>query len=108
MTTQPVGHPGSWFAKWNGEKLPCVHQHWTKGTWPEYVDPGYDGRSEWRPFIEALEAGGKAILTTSHPPDESGIRRRRSYIGIWGVSEVRITGKGELRFIFSGEPLHRF
>ncbi len=108
MAKYPDGHAGSWFAKWEGESLPCVHQHWTKGSWPEYVDPGYDARAEWGPFIEALKTGKKAILTTSHLPDDSGKRRRKSYIGVWYVSDVRITQDGELRFLFNGEPIHRF
>ncbi len=103
---KPKGHPGSWFAEWNGEKLPCVHQHWTKGSWPQYVDPGFDGRSKWDAFIEALKRGKKAILTTSHPPDASGKRRRKSYVGIYSIDDVE-TSNGQLRFTFK-DQLRRF
>ena len=107
----PVGHSGSWFATWDGENIPCVHFHWTKGTWPEYVDPGFDDRTEWSPFITALQEGSKAILTTSHPPDKSGMRRRKGYTGIWTISNIRVVeleGRRELRFTFDGAPIVRF
>lgn len=99
----PKGHSGSWFAEWEGEKLPCVHQHWTKGCWPKYVDPGLDDRSEWRGFIEALKTKKKVILTTSHPPDENGIRRRKSYVAIYEIDNVQTDG-GQLTFDFVGPP----
>lgn len=88
----PKGHPGSWFAEWEGIKLPCVHQHWTKGTWPKYVDPGLNDRPEWRGFIEALETQKRVILTTSHEPDDQGIRRRKSYVGIFEIENVQVEG----------------
>lgn len=102
----PKGHPGSWFAEWEGEKLPCVHQHWTKGSWPKYVDPGLDDRPEWRGFIAALEAQKRAILTTSHEHDESGVRRRKSYVGVFAIDNVSVDGN-RLMFDFIKE-LRRF
>jgi hypothetical protein len=112
MAKLPKGHPGKWSAKWDGNDLPCVHLHWTEGTWPEYVDPGVSDNPKWDAFINALIEGEKAILTTSYPVDKSGKRRRKSYVGIWSVSNVRVlAGQGdcrELRFTFEGEPLVRF
>ena len=104
---KPKGRAGSWFAEWQGESIPCVHQHWTRGTWPEYADKGYDGRPEWGPFIQALRDGEQAILTTSYPPDADGNWRRKSYIGLWRVSNVQIVNGNELRFDF-GELVCRF
>ncbi|MWV29212.1 hypothetical protein [Aurantiacibacter rhizosphaerae] len=104
---KPKGRAGSWFAEWDGENLPCVHKFWTEGIWPEYADKGFDDRPEWGPFIEALQEKGRAILTTSHPQDADGNWRRKSYIGIWSVSDVRVTDNKELRFTF-GDLLHRF
>ncbi len=102
----PRGRQGSWFAEWEGELLPCVHQHWTQGHWPHYLDPNADGRPEWPAFIDAIRGGGKVILTTSHPPDENGKWRRKSYVSIWRVSDVTASD-GKLEFDFV-EQLHRF
>jgi len=103
---KPIGRPGSWFAKWNGESLPCIHSHWTKGHWPFYLDAGLDDRPEWPAFVEALRVGGKAILTTSHEADQIGIRRRKSYVALWTVTDV-IAADGELRFKLA-DQLERF
>src|SRR3546814_11835497 len=76
---KPKGRQGSWLAEWDGEQLPCVHKRWTKGTWPEYVDPGVDDRPEWVPFVTALSDGKKALLTTRDiPEDGEPWRRSRS------------------------------
>ncbi len=102
----PRGHAGSWFAEWEGEKLPCVHARWVEGRWPNYLDPKCDGRPKWDKFIAALKNGRKAILTTSHPPDRNGIMRRKSYVGVWEVHGVDVSD-GELRFTF-GKQVKRF
>lgn len=101
---KPKGHAGSWFAEWNGEKLPCVHQHWMKDD--RYNDPGFDGRAKWDRFVAALKTGKKALLTTSHPLDKNGKRRRKSYVGVYRVDGVE-AGNGRLRFRFT-EQLNRF
>jgi hypothetical protein len=103
---KPKGRQGSWFAEWEGEQLPCVHQHWTKGIWPEYLDPHCDTRPEWPAFIAALSQGRKAILTTSKFTEEDGKWRRASYVAIWEVENVR-TEAGTLRFRFV-RPLVQF
>jgi hypothetical protein len=96
---RPRGQQGSWFAEWNGEKLPCVHERWTKGTWPEYVDPGVDERPEWGPFIAALSSSKKALLTTSDAPDDGGAWRRTGYTAVYEIENVRTEGN-KLRFKF--------
>ena len=96
---KPKGHQGSWFADWNGEHLPCVHERWTKGTWPEYVDPGVDDRPEWTSFVAALRNGKKALLTTSDIPEDGGPWRRSGYTAVYAIDDVRIEGN-ELRFKF--------
>src|SRR3546814_6943865 len=77
---KPKGRQGSWLAEWDGEQLPCVHKRWTKGTWPEYVDPGVDDRPEWVPFVTALSDGKKALLTTSDIPEDGEPWRRSGYV----------------------------
>ena len=101
---RPKGQQGSWFAKWEGEDLPCVHRHWTKRCWPAYLDPNVDDRPEWPHFIEALATGGKAILTTSHI--EGNKWRRANYVAVWEIADV-VAENGELRFTFV-RPLFQF
>lgn len=101
---KPTGRQGSWFAKWEGEELPCVHRHWTVGHWPDYLDPNVDDRPEWPGFIEALSNGKKAILTTSQIDGEKW--RRASYVAVWEIEGVTVEN-GELRFKFV-KPIAQF
>ena len=96
---KPKGQMGSWFAIWNGEKFPCVHERWTRGTWPEYVDPEVDDQPEWAPFIAALQEGHKALLTTSEIPPDGGAWHRTGYIALYEIEGVRREGD-VLRFKF--------
>src|SRR3546814_13205938 len=89
---KPKGRQGSWLAEWDGEQLPCVHKRWTKGTWPEYVDPGVDDRPEWVPFVTALSDGKKALLTTSDIPEDGEPWRRSGYVAVYAIDEVRNEG----------------
>ena len=96
---RPKGERGSWFAKWKGDDLPCVHRCWTKGTWPRYVDPGLTGSPKWEPFIEALKRG-LAILTEDEL-DAAGMPVNRSgYVGLYRIENVEVCGN-ELRFDFT-------
>lgn len=84
----PKGHPGSWFAEWDGEKIPCIHQHRiVRGV---YVDDRVNGHTAWPGFIAELRSQRRAIVTTSHLPGPDGIRRRKSYVGIWALGEVEV------------------
>ena len=100
----PVGRAGSWFANWEGEQIPCIHKHALKGS--TYIDDGVNEHPAWPSFIGALREQRRAILTTSHLPDESGIRRRKSYIGIWEIADVQVSN-GVMKFELGG-LLHRF
>lgn len=100
----PVGHAGSWFAKWNGESLPCIHQHAIKGS--RYIDEGVNEHPAWPKFIEELREKQRAIITTSHPAGDDGVRRRKSYVGVWEVDNVHLDGT-TLTFDI-GTPIERF
>lgn len=103
---KPKGHSGSWFAKWEGESLPCIHQRHLHGT--HYIDPGMDDNPKWPRFIVELRAKKKAIVTTSYPPGDNGIHRRKSYIGIWEIGDVDIDIE-ERKMIFDlGALVYRF
>jgi hypothetical protein len=97
--TIPKGHSGSWFALWDGERLPCVHERCVVGS--RYVDPGRNDHRCWPKFIAGIETGGKVIRTASRP---SG--RRASYTSVWTVKNVK-DGGGMLTFDFV-EQVHSF
>jgi hypothetical protein len=71
-----------------------------------------DTHSAWPRFIEELRAKRRAIVTTSHPAGSDGIRRRKSYVGVWEIGDVNLIEpsgdtKGMLSFPM-GDPLLRF
>ena len=100
----PIGHAGSWFAVWQGESNSCIHQHaLNRG---HYLDDGVDDHPAWPKFISGLQEKRKAIVTTSRPPGADGIRRRKSYVGIWKIDNVEL-GDGTLSFKL-GRMVHRF
>lgn len=97
---RPKGKRGTWFAEWNGESLPCVHDYWSKGIWPSYCDPHVDENSNWGPFIEAIKSGKKVILTNDVPDaDGNPSGNRKDYIALFTVENVRVDG-GKLKFDF--------
>ena len=103
---KPKGHSGSWFAEWEAESLPCIHQRHLHGT--RYIDPGMDDNPKWNRFIAELRKKKKVIVTTSFPPGDDGIYRRKSYVGVWEIGDVRIDVE-ERKMIFDLEALiYRF
>jgi hypothetical protein len=90
MKARAVGKRGDWFATVNGERLPCVHAHWTKGIWPHHADPGVDGRRNWREFITAIESGKRVILTTDHVNADGTLAGRKEYVAIYRVDNVAV------------------
>lgn len=97
---KPFGQRGSWFANWNGENLPCVHKHWTKGIWPHHNDPGVTDDVKWIPFIESIKNGERVILTDDHVTDDGQLSgSRKGYIALWRVANVERRGN-ELHFDF--------
>jgi hypothetical protein len=95
---KPKGTRGSWFALWEGEQIPCVHEHWTKGIWPHHVDAGVSSDAKWEPFIKAIREGQKVILTDDKL-DENGLPNgaRNSYKGLFRVEKVEVRNN-ELHF----------
>ena len=97
-TRKAVGHRGSWFAKVDGELLPCAHKHWFQGG--EYNDPGVEeGTQVWDEFIAALKATGKTILTTDNVSHDEKQFKRTGYIAVFATDHVRVED-GCLRFRF--------
>lgn len=84
------GERGSWFALVNGERLPCVHQHWL--TKLHYHDPHYVPERQWIEFVAAIKNVGKVILTTDRVhPDGRGFDRT-GYVAVFRVSDVSVSG----------------
>jgi hypothetical protein len=96
-----VGERGSWFAKVDGDRLPCVHKHWVTGT--THVDPNYDGSDpKFIELVEAIRRGKRVILTNdiaiTNAEKKSGIGfERTGYIAIFDVDDLS-TGPEGLRF----------
>jgi hypothetical protein len=66
MAKKAVGQRGSWFAKVEGEELPCIHRYWLKGL--DYHDPfvrHQDGHpvAKIKEFVEAVADRKRAVLT---------------------------------------------
>jgi hypothetical protein len=92
-----TGHRGSWFADVEGERLPCVHEHWKCGD--RYRDrDARPGEGKWVNFIDAIGTGKKVILTKDKIPPH-GPWQRAGYIAVWSVDDVS-AGDGALCFRF--------
>jgi len=95
---KPKGLRGSWFAKWEGESLPCVHKHWMERL--HYKDAGMTDDPKWGPFVQAIRDGQKVILTDDKL-DANGLPTgdRNNYIGLFRVENVEVRDN-ELHFDF--------
>jgi hypothetical protein len=91
------GQRGSWFATVEGELLPCVHDLWVSKA-RFYCDPYlYRGIPDYDEFMNAIERGGKVILTKSIVAPNSAeppTLNREGYIGIFTVENVRCDDDG--------------
>lgn len=100
-----IGERGSWFAKVNGERIPCVHLHWVQRL--RHVDPGYiEGESPWPEFVQAIRDCGKVILTKDDaiaaPEKKSGFSfNRTGYIAVYSVANIEANEQG-LSFDLTG------
>jgi hypothetical protein len=98
-----TGQRGSWFAEVDGESIPCGHKHWTRNTRGSmvYDDPYFSPETEakWEPFVAALKAGKRVILTNDNVSDEGHAFERTGYIALYAIDNVEIVGEN-LRFRF--------
>ncbi|MCH4548255.1 hypothetical protein MK632_21180 [Rhizobium changzhiense] len=103
-----TGQRGSWFAKVDDGKFPCVHKYWLKKL--EYHDP-YIRESDGFPatklneFIDAIRTGQRVILTDDTPhmgPDgyPTGFTRK-AYVAVYQVEQVQFDETDGLRFRLS-------
>ncbi len=96
------GKRGSWFATWQKENLPCVHEEWynhKQGGLPFYLDPGVKlGEKQWDDFIDALKNKKRVILTRDEYTEPKNFKRS-DYQGIFDIDNIAIDDAG-LRFDF--------
>ena len=100
MKRNPVGHPGSWFADVDGERLPCVHDYWFKGKPMRYCDPHAANDGKWVEFIEVMKSTRRVLNTREN---EDG--RRTGYICIFNIENVRFDADGLCFDVVSREAL---
>jgi hypothetical protein len=102
MVAKPEGVRGSWFAKWQGNSIPCVHKHWMK---PEdkrlvYSDPYVTTGPRWMEFVDAIMTDCLVILTDDRlEPGTTHAFKRTGYIGLYKVDNVRMDAE-VLKFDF--------
>ena len=93
------GQRGSWFAKAEGETLPCVHAHWWKGQ--RYHDiHARPGDSRFAELLQGIKATGRVVLTTDAASDDARHFKRTGYIAVYAVEDVSLDDEG-LRFRFT-------
>lgn len=101
MAKKAKGIRGSWFATVDGERLPCVHDHWWKGT--SYDDPGIKPSSKASELVDAIREKKRVILTKDKAipsdNDEAMGFDRKGYIAIFSVDLIEFDDAG-LRFKF--------
>jgi hypothetical protein len=86
-TKKAVGRIGDWFATVDGERLPCVHEHWAKGGWPQYYDPeARPGLLDFDRHKEGIRSKRRVILQQDEPPrtsaDGKPILIRGGYVAV--------------------------
>ncbi len=105
VKVKAIGERGSWFAKVDGERLPCVHQYWVKGL--HHCDPGFgSGERQWDELFRSIVELKRVILTKDEPiaaPDrKSGfLFNRTGYIAVYSVANIEADDRG-LRFDLTG------
>jgi hypothetical protein len=103
MAKKAVGERGSWFARVDGERLPCVHEQW----WKKEVGQLYHdqlvrpGERQCEEFVAAIRAQRRVVLTRSkhrHGADQAA--ERDGYIAVFEVDDIEFDDDG-LRFRFT-------
>ena len=89
---RPIGARGSWFAVWQGDKLPCIHKCWVKAEAGHlhYCDPEVSDEWEWPAFIEAIEEKRRVILTEDVVDQNGFPKKRKGYIAIFQVDNIEV------------------
>lgn len=92
---KPTGQQGSWYARWDGEDVPCIHSHPTLLHGTHYKAPIWDSPERHRRYFEDIQRLGKVILTKSRL-GENGHYVREGYIGLFRVTNAVLNVQGEI------------
>lgn len=103
---RPVGHQGSWYARWDGKDIPCIHRHPTLLRGLHYRAPIWDSPERHLRYFEDIRELRKVILTKSELL-ESGHYARKGYIALWRVDNVELDADGFIHLDLV-ERLHEF
>lgn len=103
---RPVGHQGSWYAEWEGEKVPCIHRHPTLLTGMHYEAPIWDAPERHLRYLDDIRRLGKVVLTKSELL-ETGHYARQGYIALFRVENVELDAEGSIHLDLV-ERLHDF
>ena len=100
MLRRPIGERGTWFADYDGERLPCVHDYWWERG--RYTDKLLRATYKSEQFVQAIREKGRVILTRDKPNSiENPIPfTRTGYVSLWEVDEIEFDDAG-LRFRFA-------
>lgn len=89
---RPVGHHGSWFAEYQGQRLPCVHAKWQKRG--RYHDPHATlGNAKFRSLFSAI-CSLRRVIVTADRELKDGQFRRTGYVAVREVISAELDGKG--------------
>jgi hypothetical protein len=85
------GQWNSWFATWNGESLPCVHDCWKRGD--HYEDPEVvPEHRHWASFVAGLRNKRRVLLTRDILNEEGRPRKRAKppgqYLAVWEIADI--------------------
>lgn len=104
--SKPVGQQGSWYARWDGEDIPCIHNHPTLLSKMHYKAPIWDSPERHHRYFEDIQRLGKVILTRSRLGDNEHYIRE-SYIALFRVANLQLTEAGDIELDLV-ERLHSF
>ena len=95
-TARAIGERGSWFATVNGERLPCVHQYWIKGT--RHCAPRVSRNSKKDvELVAAIQRYKKVVVTKDNVVDDGIEFERVGYVAVFAVNNIDWRG-GDLSF----------
>ena len=94
---KPRGERGSWFAEWDEELFPCVHQYWWTGP-NRYNDPfARPTDKKFQELVAAIKQGHRVILTTDTTEDGGHRFDRTGYVAIYDVVNVELDRRASCR-----------
>lgn len=88
------GSRGSWFAEWNGERLPVLHNSWRVDS-TFYRDPMVGAPlagKRYRDLVEALSTGSRAIMQR----DRDETLARNGYVGVFTYTDFEVEDDGAI------------